>query len=351
MSANQDDSRRTEQPTGKRRQEFRRRGEIAYSRDATAAGALLGGITAAIAMGGSTAEALRALSRATLGSLDSPLASVVPSVSQALVLGCMPTALGAVAGALAIGGIQTGWPPLFRFPRPSFGRFFSSSSLKNMLAPKAIAGRTIYEAAKFAVVALAAALAIRGEIERYRNAPAFESGELLQQLVQSVSRLARWTALALAVLAAIHYIKTRRAYNARLRMTREEIREEVKEQEGDPKIKGRRRRRMREIARQRVATLVPKADVVVVNPTHYAVALRYSAAHERAPRVLAKGRGLVAQRIRAIARRASVPIVSEPPLARALFKLVPEGREIPAALYRAVATVLAYVYRLRRRTA
>jgi len=105
------------------------------------------------------------------------------------------------------------------------------------------------------------------------------------------------------------------------------------------------------MARRRLAAVVPKADVVLVNPTEYAVALRYDANEDRAPRVLAKGRGAAAERIREMARKAGVPIVPEPPLCRLIHKLVPEGKEIPSQLFSAVAEVLAYVYRLRGRTA
>ena len=108
---------------------------------------------------------------------------------------------------------------------------------------------------------------------------------------------------------------------------------------------------MRELAKRRLAAAVKTADVVLVNPTEYAVALRYRAGEDRAPRVVAKGRHAVAERIRDLARRAGIPIMPQPPLTRLLHKLVPEGKEIPRTLYHAVAEVLAYVYRLRRRVA
>ena len=118
---------------------------------------------------------------------------------------------------------------------------------------------------------------------------------------------------------------------------------------GDPQIKGARRRRMRELARRRLSSDVKKADVVLVNPTHVAVALRYDSDAGGAPRVLAKGKGELADKIREMARKAGVPILSRPPLARLIYKLVPAGAEIPAALYKAVAEVLAYIYALRAR--
>jgi flagellar biosynthesis protein FlhB len=132
-------------------------------------------------------------------------------------------------------------------------------------------------------------------------------------------------------------------------MSAEEIKYEHRQSEGDPQIKGARRRRMRELARRRLSSDVKKADVVLVNPTHVAVALRYDSDADGAPRVLAKGKGEVAEKIREMARKAGVPILSRPPLARLIYKLVPAGAEIPAGLYKAVAEVLAYIYALRAR--
>ncbi|MGH7058183.1 MAG: flagellar type III secretion system protein FlhB, partial [Acetobacteraceae bacterium] len=136
-------------------------------------------------------------------------------------------------------------------------------------------------------------------------------------------------------------------YSKKLSMTREEIRQELKESEGSPEVRGRIRRTQREIARRRMMHEVPKADVVVVNPTHFAVALRYDEGRMRAPLVVAKGTDLVAARIREIATAHAVPVFEAPPLARALYHSVEIGSEIPAALYAAVAQVLTYIYQLK----
>jgi flagellar biosynthetic protein FlhB len=130
-------------------------------------------------------------------------------------------------------------------------------------------------------------------------------------------------------------------------MTHEEVREEFKQSEGDPQIKGRIRAKQREVAMARMMAAVPSADVIVTNPTHYAVAIRYDESGDRAPRVVAKGADHLAARIRELAERARVPMVEAPPLARALYARVEVDREIPEALYTAVAQILAYVFRLR----
>jgi flagellar biosynthetic protein FlhB len=141
-------------------------------------------------------------------------------------------------------------------------------------------------------------------------------------------------------------------YARQLRMTRQEIRDELKETEGRPEVKGRIRNLQREIARRRMMEEVPKADVVVTNPTHFAAALRYNPLRSGAPRLVAKGADLMAGRIRLVAAANDIPILEAPPLARALYYSTKIGQEIPAPLYLAVAQVLAYVYQLRnsRRT-
>jgi flagellar biosynthetic protein FlhB len=137
-------------------------------------------------------------------------------------------------------------------------------------------------------------------------------------------------------------------YRSKLKMSREDLRQEAKEQEGDPQVKAQIRSQQREMARKRMMEAVPKADVVVVNPTRYAVALRYDEARMRAPRVVAKGMHLIAGRIRELAEENSVPILQAAPLARALYRHADIGDEVPAALYAGVAEVLAWVFQLRR---
>ncbi|HXG48066.1 MAG TPA: EscU/YscU/HrcU family type III secretion system export apparatus switch protein, partial [Methylomirabilota bacterium] len=151
---------------------------------------------------------------------------------------------------------------------------------------------------------------------------------------------------ALVVLASIDYGYQLWRTQQDLMMTKEEVKEEAKNQEGDPRIKAAQRRRRQQLTQRKMLAEVPKADVVVTNPTHLAIALRYDARSMRAPRVVAKGARLNAQRIREIARQHQVPVIENKPLARLLFKHARLGGEIPAQLYAAVAEILAYVYRI-----
>ncbi|MCX7180756.1 MAG: flagellar biosynthesis protein FlhB [Proteobacteria bacterium] len=153
---------------------------------------------------------------------------------------------------------------------------------------------------------------------------------------------------AVALIAAIDVPFQLWQYYKNLRMTREEVRQEGKEQEGDPQMKQRIRSQQRELARKRMMSEVPKADVVVTNPTHYAVALKYDSGNMGAPQVIAKGMNLIAQRIRELAAENNVPLLEAPPLARALYRHCDVGDQIPADLYTAVAEVMAYVYQLKQ---
>jgi flagellar biosynthetic protein FlhB len=151
----------------------------------------------------------------------------------------------------------------------------------------------------------------------------------------------------LALIAAIDVPFQLWQYYSKLRMTREEVRQESKEMEGDPHLKARIRSQQREMARKRMMSEVPKADVVVTNPTHFAVALKYDSNAMGAPQVIAKGMNFTAQKIRELAQEHNVPLLEAPPLARALYRHTEIGDQIPAALYTAVAEVMAYIYQLR----
>lgn len=168
----------------------------------------------------------------------------------------------------------------------------------------------------------------------------------------SFAHMMRFAAMALvggvALIAAIDVPFQLWQYYSKLRMTKEEVRQESKESDGDPQVKQRIRSQQRELARNRMMTEVPKADVVVTNPTHYAVALKYDNKNMGAPQVVAKGMNLIAQKIRELAEENGVPLLEAPPLARALFRHSDVGDQIPAQLYTAVAEVMAYVYQLNQ---
>jgi flagellar biosynthesis protein FlhB len=345
--------RRTHKPTPKRVAEFRKRGEIARSRDLMQASSMAGGAFLGLLFAKSSLGEIEGLVRDALSSLgvfagerSDPW---LVRAGSSFAIATLPVVLGGLLGYLASASLQLGFPPAFARLTPDFFRPFSIRGIENLFAPKAAAKRLVLSIAKLAFVGLAASLAAMHDYERYLAAPPIGAGAIIERILDTTVRLACYACGALLLLGVAEYAFEKRELNARMRMTPEEIKREMKDQEGDPAIRRKRRQRMRDIAKHRMSAAVKSADVVIVNPTEYAVAIRYRTGEDRAPRVVAKGRRHVAGRIRELARKAGVPILPEPPLARLLYKIVPEGREIPVNVYQAVAEVLAYVYRLKRR--
>jgi flagellar biosynthetic protein FlhB len=258
-----------------------------------------------------------------------------------LPLGVLIAAVAIVA-AVVSGGWNFSWKPLrpgfAKFnPIPGLGRLLSLSHLGEM-------GKACLLALVLGVVG---ALALSRTLPQFHDALAMPLPAALAHTAQSVLDGVWWLLLPLVAFAAVDVPLQRFLWHKRLMMSREELKQEAKEAEGNIEVKGKIKARMREIVKRRMLANVPKADLVVMNPTHYAVALKYDDTTMAAPRVIAKGADLLAMKIRDIARDAKVPVLRAPPLARALYAHVEIDREVPAALFAAVAQVLAYVYQLR----
>lgn len=341
---------RTEQPTERRIQKAREEGQFAVSRELV--GALQFGAFVALAAGFSAAWLLaaRRLVRALLAEafqMEVTPAAVVRLVRVELAPAMAPlVAAGALLAAVGLGAqlvsTRFGWS--FKKLAPDFGRLNPAARLRHL-------PRQNLQQALQALVLLPLFLAAVWAVAR-ENLPVFlrlplldvESG--LARLGQALESLL-WRAAALFLaLGLIDLARAKRRYRLDLRMSRQEIRDELKEVEGNPQVKARIRRWQRELLRRQMMRQVEKATAVVVNPTHYAVALRYEMEAMAAPTVVAKGKNYLAQRIRQRALEHGVPIVENAPLAQALYKSVEVGQEIPVHLYRAVAEILAYLYKL-----
>jgi flagellar biosynthetic protein FlhB len=348
----ENDLERTEKPTGKRLEKAREEGQVARSPELSAAAVLLvtaGGLRfLGGSIGGSLYDIMRSgLSPSPATALDPGLALSMASAEMLrALLVCAPllglTLIAALLAPLALGGwnfsVGALAPNFSKLdPIAGFGRFFTTRGIVELA--KAFA--------KFLVVALIATVVLRKQSAQLLAL----GGAPLQSGIAQAATLASDALLAvssgLALIAAIDVPWQLWQHSKKLSMTREEIKEEFKESEGAPEVKNRIRRTQRELARRRMMHEVPKADVVVVNPTHFAVALRYDESRMRAPLVIAKGTDLIAARIREIATEHAVPIFEAPPLARALYHNVEIGGEIPATLYVAVAQVLTYIYQLK----
>jgi flagellar biosynthetic protein FlhB len=231
---------------------------------------------------------------------------------------------------------------------PRWNRMSPAAGWSRMVSG-ASAMRGLMSLLKVAAVSVIAFWVLKG---RANQIALLGAGSLSNALAQSwdiALRLALAIAAALVLVGLADYTFQRLRHEQSLMMSRQEVKEELRREEGDPHTRARIRRLAREVARKRMMDDVPRSTVVITNPTHLAIALRYDRGSMSAPRVVAKGAGAVAQRIVALARQHAVPVVERKPVAQALYKAVKIGQDIPAVLYYAVAEVLAYVYRLRAR--
>jgi flagellar biosynthetic protein FlhB len=257
-----------------------------------------------------------------------------------------PIMIGAVVVAVAANVAQVGFTINFDHLAPNLAALNPLSGLGRIFASgRGLAGSAM-SVLKLTLVALVAYSAVHNRIAEILSVAQLQFTQIFALGSGLVYAIALRIAVLLLILALIDYIYQRFQMERDLRMTKQEVKEEMRRMEGDPKVKQRRRQIANQLAQKRLKKEVPTADVVLTNPTEFAVALKYDSATMHAPRVVAKGRGLMAARIREIAIEAGIPILERKPLARALYKLVDVGREIPEQFYSAIAEILAYVYSL-----
>jgi flagellar biosynthetic protein FlhB len=345
---------RTEKATPQRREKARKDGDLLYSREFTGAAGTLAGVMTLGWLSGKAIEAWRAGGAAflDLGSTERWEASQVASTLKAIrglsitILAPIGIVMASVAAAaLFAGALQTGGPHInARAVGFRVDRINPFSNAKRLLSARAAArlGKSLVPAALLAVFAVQ-------RIARELMEPPF-SFSRLEELGRDVYGLLLAAAWLLFGWALVDYAVEWRSRESRLRMSRNDLKEEFKEMEGNPQIRSRIRGLQRQMRRRKVKADVSKAAVVLTNPTHYAVALGFDFATMDAPKVLAKGRNLLAEEIKAEARWAGVAIVENPPLARSLYRSVEMGQAIPVDLYAAVAAILAYLYRQRIET-
>jgi flagellar biosynthesis protein FlhB len=343
---------RSQPATARRRDQYRARGDIAQSRELSGAAVILA-VTAVIMMaGGSVATALLRFCRLTFGDLAHlEPAAAIKAAGSAFVAAAGPLLLTAMASAVAIALLQTRGNIASEAFGIDINRLNPLPRLQQLFTPRTAAVGIGVAFLKVIVIGAVAYTTIRGRLPVLLSRPSASLGDAMRAGADLVGALALRIGILMLAVGAADYGLNWFRLEQRMRMSHDEVREEMKDDLGNPQVRSRRRRRMRELMRQRSLRDVPKSDVVVTNPTHFAVALVYRSRRMGAPRVVAKGTGPFALRIREIARRSGVAVVEQPPLARALFARVPVGREVPAELYKAVAILLAHVYRLRRRRA
>jgi flagellar biosynthetic protein FlhB len=344
---------RTEPASPRRLEKAREEGQVARSSELNTFVMLLAGAGGLFLTGDHLYQQLRSLLRMGLtfdaGHLATPGQMLVPLGRQAAdaFLACAPLLAVLVAAALAAPQLLGGWLFTANALRLDFRRIDPLSGFARLASWQSLAElvKALAKAALVSAVAVAVLWHYKDPLLQLAVLPLESAAAQAARLVVASLALIAG-ALALVAAADVPFQLWRHADN--LKMSKEEVRRENRETEGDPVVKSAIRAQQRAMARRRMMAEVPKADVIVTNPTHYAVALRYDDAAMRAPRVVAKGADAVAAKIREVGREHHVPVLESPALARALYRHTELGDEIPAALYTAVAEVLAYVFQLRR---
>ncbi|HEY3080043.1 MAG TPA: flagellar biosynthesis protein FlhB [Chloroflexota bacterium] len=343
---------RTESATPRRRQEVRRRGQTARSGDVNSAVALLVGVLFLRNWGGTLVTWSLELLRSTLTNLNQPDITPEVAVQGLLAFALFSSAvLGPIFAVMLVSGVvanvaQAGFLFTLQPLKPDFSRVNPLQGVKRLFSARSLV-ELVKSIVKILIVGYVLWRVLQGQLLTVMALPQVPWPAAIGFTVSLVFDVATWAAAVLLVLAVADYGYQRFSFERQIRMSRQEVREELKQTEGNPVIRQRVRQLQRAIAQRRMMQAVPRADVVITNPTHLAIALQYESGAMPAPRVVAKGEALIAEQIKRVAREHDVPAMENRPLARALFRSCELGDEVPGELYGAVAELLAFVYRLR----
>jgi flagellar biosynthetic protein FlhB len=345
---------KTEKATPKKRDDARKKGQVARSADLTGAVVLMTGLVALSAFAPRMYASIMEATRHALGLISSPevveregIGEVLTSVSQSTLLAWLPVAIACVVAALLVGVVQVGPKPMPGAAKPQPKRLNPLTGAKNLYG-KHMIFETVKNFVKVGVVGAVAAMALFPRLEELGALVGMPPAVLMPELARLALHVAQRAAAAYIVIALIDFGYQKWRNEKGMRMDKNEVKDESKQDTLPAEVKGQQRRRAMMLANSRMMDAVPTADVVVTNPTHYAVAMRYDA-DAPAPVVVAKGTDHLAFRIRDAAREAGVAVVPDPPLARSLYASVEVGRMVPEELFHGVAQVLAYVYRVANR--
>jgi flagellar biosynthetic protein FlhB len=344
---------KTEKATGKRREDARNKGQVAKSQEVSGSLLLLVGMTLLVGSAGHFARTLGSNARFLLSQAHNLHADNVLGARELLLnnlevmgLALAPLMLGVLIAAFGANVMQFG---LHLSPEAMNFQFEKLNPITGM--KKFFKKQAFFELAKnllkITIITLLAAAVIRSLAPDFYFMPMLPLAQIVGMGKMGFIKLMAVLLFFTAILAVVDWFWQKYQYEESLKMSKQEVKEENKDVEGDPQVKARIKGMQFEMARKRMLADVPTADVVITNPTHFAVALKYVEG-SAAPMVVAKGQDHVAQTIKKIARKARVPVIENKPLARALYKQVEIGKAIPESLYQAVAEVLAYVYRLKK---
>lgn len=343
---------KTEKPTPKKREETREKGQVAKSRELPSVTVLLSGLISLGIFGSYSVSQIqdlmkRIFSNPSLGHATAPdFMQFAQDIILAFIMIVAPLLAVVVIAAVLSNIVQVGFLLSGELIKPKLSKLDPLKGLARLFSMQSVM-ELIKSLLKLVIVGVTAYFSIRAEMENVSVLGDMELASIAYFILVTFFKIFLKCSLAMVGLVLIDYAFQRWDFEKRIRMTKQEIKEEFKRTEGDPLIKSRIRSIQMEMARKRMMQAVPQADVIITNPTHFAVALKYDSVRMNAPKVVAKGAGNIAGRIKELAVKYDVPIVENKPLARSLYQLVDIGREIPATLYQAVAEVLAYIYKLK----
>lgn len=346
---------KSELPTSRKREEARSRGQVAKSQDLVGALDLTAALILLATLGGGMVRAFRVVLERSLESGDEAIdVGTVGPLLRSVIFETFIAATPVFGGMLIVGilahVVQTGGLWTLEPLTPKLDRLNPVQGLKRLLGVRG-AAKSGVSILKLVAVLLTAWSYVGSAGPRIVELPKLTAAGSLVEIGSMLAELATRLLVLLITIGIIDYIYHKWQLTKDLKMTKEEVKEERRSMDGDPQIRARRMRMMRDLAVQRINSAVPQSKVVLTNPTHYSVAIEYDPETMRAPRVAAKGVDHMAMRIRQVAISHGVPIVERPPLTRALYANVDVGQEISPEFYEAVAEILAYVYRLEAQAA
>jgi flagellar biosynthetic protein FlhB len=345
---------KTEEPTDRRRADAREKGNVVRSVDLNAASHMLAVAFLVSLMGlplvRAMAEIMQAFLRGPVPLTINPASAVnmFQELASAVAAGVLPWLLGMMASALAINILQVGFLLAPEALMPKFSRLNPLEGAKRILSIQSVVKLAV-SLGKLLLVAGIAGWFIASQFSYFATWTHGEPAAILLAIKNELAALAMQLAIALIVLAVTDYAFQKWKHEQDLKMTKQEVRDEMKQMDGDPQMRQRRKEAHRKLAEGREMNAVQDADVVITNPTHIAVALKYAPEKMDAPLVLAKGMGVIAERIRAIAVENAIPIIERRELARALYKDVRTGHPIPVEMYEVFVEIMAYVYSITGR--
>jgi flagellar biosynthesis protein FlhB len=347
---------KTETATPKKREKTREEGQTAKSVEVPSVFVLLAGILVLYFSGYVSYKNLTDIMRNSFTFDSIPdfnihyIVSLLKTFLEQVFLFILPVFISVFVIALLSNFLQVGFVFSHKAITPKFSRLNVIKGFGRLFSKKSLM-ELVKSVLKLSIIGIVSYFVVKGEMENIPILYHQSIGQILLYMCKVSFKIFIWTISVMIIIAILDYLFQRWQFEEQIKMTKQEVKDESKQAEGDPQVKARIRSLQQQAARRRMMQEVPKADVVVTNPTHLALAIQYDAMGMNAPKILAKGAGAVAERIKIVAKENNIPVVEDKELAQNLYKTVEIGDEIPVTLFKAVAELLAYVYKLKGKTA